>query len=182
MHISAQLIESFPTEYGSWSCAKKKLLIPLGARGKPSFKRNFSKFSCKNLKSCNFLSFGPSCWNCIFKLSRSRAFQRRTVCPTSTAKKSCGSHLFWVGPGEVDETAFVQELSKAVTFFVLRSILVKFHIQTGLIESFPMPYRLWRCTQEKLHLTPFLPLRQLKRDERLFPPLWRVVEFRARYG
>ena len=34
----------------------------------------------------------------------------------SEAKKSCGSHLFGVGPGEADQTALVQELSKAITF------------------------------------------------------------------
>ena len=42
------------------------------------------------------------------------------TCP-SAAKKSCGSHLFWVGPGEADKTALVQELSKDITFFCLRS-------------------------------------------------------------
>ena len=36
----------------------------------------FTKFSSKNLESCNFLSFGPSCWNCIFKLPRSTAFEQ----------------------------------------------------------------------------------------------------------
>ena len=37
------------------------------------------------------------------------------TCP-SAAKKSCGSHLFGVGPGEADKTALVQELSKAKLF------------------------------------------------------------------
>ena len=37
------------------------------------------------------------------------------TCP-SAAKKSRGSHLFWVGLGEDDKTALVQELSKAITF------------------------------------------------------------------
>ena len=41
------------------------------------------------------------------------------TCP-SVAKKSCGSHLLGVGPGEADKTALVQELSKAL-FFCLRS-------------------------------------------------------------
>ena len=36
--------------------------------------------------------------------------------------------------------------------------------------------------EEKLHFTPFHTIRQLKRDEALFPPLVRVVEFQARYG
>ena len=40
MHISAPLIDSYPREYGSWSCAKEKLLLPLEAH---------DKFSGKNL-------------------------------------------------------------------------------------------------------------------------------------
>ena len=52
----------------------------------------------------------------MFKLPRSRAFKQRMTCP-SAAKKSCGSHLFGVGPGEADKTALVQELSKAITFY-----------------------------------------------------------------
>ena len=67
-------------------------------------------------------------------------------------------------------------------FFVLGSILVKFHIRTRLIESFRKIFRTWWCAQEKLHFPPFDTLRQLKRDEALFPPLRRVVEFQARYG
>ena len=42
------------------------------------------------------------------------------TCPNA-AKNSCGSHLLEVGPGEADKTAFVQELSIAVTFFCLGS-------------------------------------------------------------
>ena len=51
---------------------------------------------------------------------------------------------FGVGPGEADETALVQELSKAISFFVLGPILVKLHIRTRLIESFPMIYSFWK--------------------------------------
>ena len=56
-------------------------------------------------------------------------------------------------------------------FFVLRRILVKFYIRTWLIGSFPSTYRSWSCAEEKLHFTPVHTLRQLKRDEGLFPPL-----------
>ena len=85
-----------------------------------------------------------------------------------------------VAPSQAAQTAFVPELSKAITF-VLGPILVKFHIRTRLIESFPTIFRTWWCAEEKLHFTPFHTLRQLKRDEALFPPLRRVVEFGARY-
>ena len=56
-------------------------------------------------------------------------------------------------------------------FFVLRGILVKFHIRTRLIGSFPSTYRSWSCAEEKLHFTPVHTLCQLKRDKGLFPPL-----------
>ena len=66
-------------------------------------------------------------------------------------------------------------------FFVLGPILVKFHIRTRLIKGFPTIFRTWCCAEEKLHFTQFHTLRQLKRDEALFPHLQRVVEFRAWY-
>ena len=56
-------------------------------------------------------------------------------------------------------------------FFVLRPIRVKFHIQTRRIESFPTTYYLWWWAEEKLQFMPVHTLRQLKRDEALFPPL-----------
>ena len=181
MHISTQLIQSYPREYGCWSCGKEKLSIPLGAHHKAQSSDIFLSFQAKNYKSFNFFSFRQSCWNCIFKLPTSRAFEQRMTCPRA-ARKSCGSHLFGVGPGEADKTALVQELLKAITFLVLGPILMKFHIRTRLNKSFLTMYRFWKCSQEKLHFTPVHTLRQLKRDEALFPPLPRVVEFRARYG
>ena len=141
----------------------------------------FLSFQGKKIKrAVIFLSFGQSCWNCILKLPTSRAFEQRMTCP-SEAKKSCGSHLLGVGPGEADKIALVQELSKAITFFVLGPILVKFYIRTRLSESFLMMNRFWKFSQEKLHFTPVHTLRQLKHDEVLFPPLRRVVGLQARY-
>ena len=102
---------------------------------------------------------------------RSRAFQRQTASLSAARKKSGSSHLLGVCPGEAAQTAFMPELSKAITFFVLRPILVKFHIRTRLIESFPLTYCLWRCAEENLHFTPVHTLRQLERDEKLFAHL-----------
>ena len=64
---------------------------------------------------------------------------------------------------------------------VLCPILVKYHVQIWLIESFSRTFWLWWCAEEKLHFTPVHTLRQLKHDEALFPPLGRVVEFRVMY-
>ena len=176
MHISTPLFQSYRREYGWWSFSKER-----GA-SLSSVKRYFSKFSGQKIKrAVTSLSFGQSCWNCIFMLPRSRAFEQHMTCP-SAAKKSCGSYLSVVGPGEADKTALVQQLSKAITFFVLGPILVKFHIRTRVRESFPTMYRFWKCCEEKLHFTPVHTLRQLRRDEALFPQFRRVVEFRARYG
>ena len=44
-----------------------------------------------------------------------------------------------------------------------------------------MTYCLWWYAEEKLHFTQVHTLRQLKRDEALFPPFRRVIEFPARY-
>ena len=181
MHISAQLIQSYPREYAWWSCGKENLSIPLEAHHKAQLSDIFLSFPGKKSKrAVIFLFFGQSCWNCIFKLLGWTAFEQCKTCP-SAAKKGCGSHLFGVGPSEADKIALVQELSKATSFFILGPILVKFHIRTRLSESFLMMYRFWKCSQEKLHFTPIHTLRQLMHDEVLFPPLRRVVEFRARH-
>ena len=105
--IIPRTFNCFPKVYG--------LLIPLEAHHKAQSRDIFLSFHAKTQNSCTFLSFGQPCWNCIFKLPRSRAFDKRMTCP-SAAKKSCGSHLFGVGPGKVDKTGSVQELSKAITF------------------------------------------------------------------
>ena len=89
---------------------------------------------------------------------------------------------FWGGPMRVCSDGLRAGTIESHNFFVLRPILVKFHIRNYLVESFPTIFRTWWCAEEKLHFTPVHTLRQLKRDEALNPPLWRVLEFRARYG
>ena len=77
-------------------------------------------------------------------------------------------HTFlWVVAGHCLRARIIESHN----FFVLRRILVKFHIRTRLIGSFPSTYRSWSCAEEKFHFTPVQTLRQLKRDEGLFPPL-----------
>ena len=88
---------------------------------------------------------------------------------------------FWGGPKPGWSDSVRAGSIESHNFFVLRPILVKFHIRPRLIESFPRIFRTWWCAEEKLHFTPVHTLRQLKRDEALFPPLGRVVEFRATY-
>ena len=89
---------------------------------------------------------------------------------------------FWFGPKLVCSDSLRAGTIESHNFFVLGPILVKFHIRTRLIESFPMIFRTWWCGEEKLHFTPVHTLHQLKRDEALIPPLGRVVEFQSRYG
>ena len=97
------------------------------------------------------------------------------------AKKSCSSHLFWGGPKPGCSDRLRVRIIESHNFFVLGPILVKYHIRTRLMEGFPSTFQFRWCTKEKLHFTPFHTLHQLKRDEALFPPLGRVVEFRVRY-
>ena len=90
--------------------------------------------------------------------------------------------LFWGGPKPGCSDDLCTGTIESHNFFVLGPILVKFHIRTRLIESFPTIFRTWWCGEGKLHFTPVHTLGQLKRDEALIPPLRRVVGFRARYS
>ena len=96
---------------------------------------------------------------------------------------------FWVGPkpGCPDSVRAGSQMEnvnfctlESHNFFVLVPFLVKLHIRTRLIESFPQTFRSWWCAEEKLHFTPFHTLRQLKRDEALFPPVHNKVTMYAR--
>ena len=157
---------------------KRKIVDPSRSAPYSSVERNFSKFSGK--KRGHFLFFGQSCWNCRFKLPRSRAFQRRVTCP-SAAKKVAVPTCLGLAQARLIRPPKCRNYWKPY-FFVWGPILVKFHIRTRLNKSFAMTYRFWKCSQEKLHFTPVHILHQLKHDEVLFPPLRRVGEFRARYS
>ena len=86
---------------------------------------------------------------------------------------------FWGGPKPVCSDGLCTGTIESHNFFVLGPILVKFHIPTRLIESFPTIFRTWWCAEENFHFTTVPTFRQLKRDEALIPLLRRVVEFRA---
>ena len=90
-------------------------------------------------------------------------------------------HTLLGGPKPGCSDGLCTETIESHNFFVISPILLKFHIQTRLIESFGTTFWMWWCAEEKVHFTPFHTLHQLKRDEALFPPLGRVVEFRTRY-
>ena len=97
------------------------------------------------------------------------------------AKKSCNFTPFFGGSKPGCSDGLFAGFIESHNFFVLGPILVKFHIRTQLIKSFPTMLWTWCCAEEKSHFTPVHTLRQLKRDEALFPPLLRVAEFQARY-
>ena len=108
-------MDSFPLPYCPKSCDKEKLSIPLEGHHNAQSSEKFSLFRQKIERAVIFLSFGQSCWNCIFKRPSWTAFKRRTAC-WIMAKKSCNSHLFGVVPSRATQMDFVQELSKAITF------------------------------------------------------------------
>ena len=61
---------------------------------------------------------------------------------------------FWGGPKPDSPDGLRTGSIESHNFFVLGPILVKFHVHTRLIESFPTVYRTWWCAEEKLHFTP----------------------------
>ena len=93
MHISALLIDSFPTDYCSWRCAKEKWSILLEAHDRAQSGENFQSFCSKNLKSCNFLSFGKSCWNCILNPIQARG---HIVPPHQNHSTSSKQLVVWI--------------------------------------------------------------------------------------
>ena len=75
---------------------------------------------------------------------------------------------FWGVPKPDCSNSLRAEFIESHNFFVLGPILVKFHIQTRLIQSFPTIFPRWWCGKEKLHFTPFHTLRHLTRDKARF--------------
>ena len=50
MHISIQLIQSYPREYDWWTCGKEKLSIPLEVHHKAQLSNIFLSFQARKLK------------------------------------------------------------------------------------------------------------------------------------
>ena len=101
----------------------------------------------KKFRQRNWESSGQSCWNYIFKHPRWRAFKRRTAC-LIPGKKSCSSHLFGGGPKPGCSDRLRVGIIKSHNFFVLGPIMVKFHVRTRLIESFPATFLFWCCPEK----------------------------------
>ena len=93
--------------------------------------------------------------------------------------RKVSAHTFWVVPIRAAQTAFVPELWKAL--FCLRSYPREISHSNSAKRELSNDVWLLECAQEKLHFTQVHTLCQLKRDEALFIPLGRVVEFRVRY-
>ena len=119
LHISTQLINSFPLTYSMQSCDLEKLSIPLEAHHKAQSSEIF--VFPQKIKSCNFLSFGQSSWYCIFKRPRRSAFKRRMACRIP-AKKSVGSHLFRGVPKPGCSDGLHGGIIESHNFFVLPPI------------------------------------------------------------
>ena len=166
MHISAQRIESYPREYGSWSCDKGKLSIRLEAQ---KLKRAVIFYLLAISAETAYLSFRDQDLSNGVRLVE---FRRRKV----VVHTFCG----WSQAGLLRQPSCRNY--RKPQLFVSGPIVVKFHIPTRLSESLLMMHRFWKCSQEQLHFTPVHTLCQLKCDEALIPPLRRVVEVRARYG
>ena len=88
--------------------------------------------------------------------------------------------FFGVVPSRAALTAFVSELSKAI-IFCLRSYPGEISHPNSANREISIDVSVLVLRRRKVALHTISHLRQLKRDEALFPPLGRVVEFQARY-
>ena len=135
--------------------------------------RTLSKFGLPQKPACSFLTVPPSC---SFLAISPWIFPCESCYVSILGHilvKRCGSHLFlgWPRVGWWDHLR--AGIFKSRNIFILRPILVRFHIRTQLIKSLPTTYGSWRCAEGKLYFIPFHTSRQLKCDKRLFPPFWR---------
>ena len=89
---------------------------------------------------------------------------------------------FWGGPKPGWSDSVRAGIIKSHNLFVLRPILVKFHIRTRLIESFPTTFWTWWWAKEKLHFTPVHTLHKLKRDKMRFHHFGGSDSFPLTYG
>ena len=135
---------SFPLTYSPKSCDKEKLSIPLEVHHKAQSSEIFLSFQAKNYKSCNF--FGQSCRNCIFRRPRWIAFKRLRLVEFRQRKVGVHTFLGWSKAGLLRRPLYRNY--QRHNFFVLGPILVKFHVRTRLIESFPTIFWTWWCSSD----------------------------------
>ena len=158
-------MESFLTPYGFSNSGQENLqFTPFWNGPKPGCSDGLR---AATIESHNFFVLGPILVKFHIHTCLIENF------PTIFRTWWCGEEKLHFTPFAVvlsgyTQTAFAPELSKAITFFVLGPILVKFHIRTRLIESFPTIFQTWWCGEEKLNFTPVHTLRQLKHDEARF--------------
>ena len=124
-------------------------------------------FSGNNLKELSFFHLLANPAETAYLSFRDRELSNDVRFVEFRRRKVVVHTFLWVVPGHCLRAGYMESRN----FFVLHPIRVKFHIRTWLIESFPTTYWLWWCAEEKWHFTPVHTLRQLKRDEGLFPPL-----------
>ena len=111
--------------YGSWSCAKEKVSIPLEKHA--SVERNFSKFSGKNLKELSFL------YLLVNPAETAYLSFRDWGCGSI---KSHNSFCLTSYPGEIAHSNSAnQELSKDVLDMVVRQRKVALHTSSHLTPT-----------------------------------------------
>ena len=148
------------------SCDKEKLSIPLEAHHKAQWSEIFL-FSGKNLKELSFFHLLANPAETAYLNFWDRELSNDVWLVEFWWREVVVHTFLWVVTGHCLRAGIIESHN----FFVLRRILVKFHIRTRLIQSFAMTYWSWWCAKEKLHFTPVHTLCQLKCDEALFPPL-----------
>ena len=149
MHISNQLIDSFPLTYSPKSCDKEKLSIPLEPHHKAQWSENFPSFQAKNERAVILFIL----WAIMLKLHILASDMKSFLTPyglSNSGQEKLQFTPFWDGPKLRCSDGLRAGTIESHNFFVLGPILVKFHIRNRLIESFPTIFRMWWCGEEKL--------------------------------
>ena len=157
-HIQTRLSKSFLMMYRFWKCSKKSCTS-----------HQFTPYANWNVTKGCFHPFGGS-WSfergTLRKLHTGLGVGQIWTACNSRLRKNSVSHVFWLVQTcpnlsePVRNTVAMYGPSHDVFFStfgisyssVLRPSLVKLHILTRLMKSFPMVYELWRCIEVKLSI------------------------------
>ena len=150
MHISTQLIQSYPGKYGWWSCGKEKLSISLEAHHEAQSSDIFLSFQAKKIKRAVIFYLLANHAETAHLSFRDWELSNDVWLVQLRRRKVVVYSFLWVVTGHCLRAGIIESHN----FFVWGPILVKFHIRTRLIESFSTLYGFWSCIEVKLSIPP----------------------------
>ena len=155
--------------------------IPLPSRGAPwnSVERNFSVFRQKIQRAVIFYLFANPAETAYLGAEMDSFLTPYSL--SNSGQEELQFTPFWGGPKRVCSDGLRAGTIESHNFFVLCPILVKFHIRNSPNQELSNDLSDVVVRRRKVALHTISHLTPTEAWQSAFPPLGRVVEFRARY-